>query len=579
MFKKNLNKIINIGITPLLDKGDIRKIRLINFLAFVPLPLFLFSTIYCIVFDYLRIVYTNAAATLAMIIILLLNYYHKHTIAKIIFICSNSFIVFIYYKLMDNDVSMFYYYFPLILCFLIFYSPKDEKLALYFTASFLSLILMLTLYFPAAYFEPFPLSNNLHLFISRFNAVSCSAIIIIYTYNIFKRNKETETELIVAKELAEAATKAKTVFLSNMSHELRTPLNGIVGTANILNDDTTKNVKQHVQVMKNLAEHMTGLVNDILDYSKIESGKLELHNTTFNITEEIEKLHDLYHYQCEAKGIIYKTDIDERLKNIIVCSDDLRLQQILRNLISNAIKFTEKGVVTLSVTVVKQDPDFINVLFNIVDEGIGIASEKIEHIFDSFIQADTATTRKYGGSGLGLSISNSLLTLFKSKFYVNSIEGKGSNFFFAIKFPIHKHINIKNSSENKNTEIGNLLQNKKILLAEDNIINMKVAKLILQRWGVIVEEANNGKIALEKCKTENFDCILLDLEMPEMDGKTALKEINKLGQYIPAIAFTAAMYENMEADLLQFGFKGYALKPFKPEDLYNKIVSTLEIQP
>ena len=337
-------------------------------------------------------------------------------------------------------------------------------------------------------------------------------------------------------------------------------------------------VVENLQVMKNLAIHMTNLVNDILDFDKIGSGKLDLHNADFSLNNEIEKLNSLFQFECEAKGIKYKTEIDSSLNNIVLFSDDLRLQQILRNVISNAIKFTSKGTVTLKIKEESISKDFVTLHFSIIDEGIGIAAEKIESIFESFNQGDTATTRKYGGSGLGLSISSSLLEMFNSNFIVTSKLGEGSNFSFTIKFALSKS-NVTELKLNKpNAFIGNLLQNKKILIAEDNIINMKIAKLILQKWGAVVEEANNGLVAYEKCKIQDFDLILLDLEMPEMDGKAAIKQIRNLNKNIPTIAFTAAMYEGMDKDLISHGFATHITKPFKPEFLYNTMVSSLKLK-
>ncbi len=507
-----------------------------------------------------------------MIVIIICNHQHKYTIGKTVFLCATSIVILVYYKLMGNEVSMFYYFFPLILCFILFYKPKEEKAALVFTAFFMGICTLLTLYLPASYFEPWPLPEYVHVFISRVNGIGCSILIIIYSYNIFKTNAKQEEILIKSKELAEAAARAKTVFLSNMSHELRTPLNGIVGTANIINMEDMEDVKHQVGVMKNLAEHMMGLVNNILDYSKIDSGRLELYQVPFSIAKQLEKMHDLFSYQCKEKNIQYIENIDGKLSGLMVFSDDLRFQQILNNLITNAIKFTDKGAVILQATLKEQNDAFVSILFNVVDDGIGIEAEKLKLIFESFHQGDTATTRKYGGTGLGLSISSNLVKLFDSELYVNSTLGNGSDFFFTIKFPLYK----KETSEKMGEGIGYKLINKRILVAEDNQINMLVAKKILQKWGVIVSEATNGLFVLEQCKVQHFDLLLLDLEMPEMDGKTALKEIRQLQITTPAIAFTAALYENMETDLLQAGFDAHAIKPFKPEYLYQKIVSVLE---
>jgi signal transduction histidine kinase/CheY-like chemotaxis protein len=572
MLAKILSKVLNIGITASHTKIESQKLRLVNLLAFVPLPLYIISTAYSFMYNYPRILYLNLFAAISMFVIFICNHTHKYTAAKTIFLCATSLVILVYYKLMGNEVSMFYYFFPMILCFILFYKPKEERQALFFTSIFMGICILLTLYLPASYFEPWPLPDYVHLFISRVNGIGCTILIIIYAYNIFKTNAKQEEILIKSKELAEAAAKAKTVFLSNMSHELRTPLNGIVGTANILNAEDTSDVKHQVGVMKNLAEHMTGLVNNILDFSKIDSGKFDLHKVPFNITKQLKKMHHLFYAQCKQKGIEYVENIDVKLLHFSVCSDDVRLQQILNNLISNAIKFTEEGAVVLNAKLIYHDDYFVRILFNVTDSGIGIEPEKLNSIFDSFNQVDTATTRKYGGTGLGLSIASNLVKLFGSELYVNSKLGTGSDFFFTLKFPVHTEEIVENIVEN----IGSKLLNKKILIAEDNPINMLVAKKILQKWGVIVAEATNGIFALEKCKEEQFDLLLLDLEMPEMDGKTALKEIRKLQITTPAMAFTAAMYENMEVDLLQAGFDTHAIKPFKPEYLYQKIVSIIE---
>jgi signal transduction histidine kinase/CheY-like chemotaxis protein len=572
MLKTVLNKLFNIGVTPNHTRNEASKIKLINVLAFVPLPVFLFSTIYCFIFNYDRIVYTNGIAALAMSLILWFNYKQQYSLAKTIFVCANALIILIYHKLMDNEPSMFFYFFPLILCFLLFYKPKEEKFFLYFTVFFTVACILFTLFLPASFFEPTPLSAELHLFINRFNSIICTIILVLYTYYIFRTNTRNEKQLIAAKELAEEASKAKAIFLSNMSHELRTPLNGIVGTANLLNVDEPKEVKQHVIVLKNLSEHMMGLVNNVLDYSKIESGKLTLYNIVFNINELVQKLFSTFDYQFKAKGVQYKIDMDPSLKEINVFSDDLRLQQILNNLISNALKFTHEGEVVLNTTLVKKDTEYATILFNVVDNGIGIDEKQLESIFESFNQGDSATTRRYGGTGLGLSISSNLVKLFDSKLHLSSKIGKGSNFYFTIKFPLYKSDAILSTHKTDTTELKDI----KILIAEDNPINMMVAKKILQKWGAIVEEAANGQIAVEKCKVQQFDVVLIDLEMPEMDGKTAVKAINQLPIKMPAIAFTAAMYENMEADLLSSGFVDYVLKPFQPDTLYQKIASILE---
>jgi signal transduction histidine kinase/CheY-like chemotaxis protein len=565
-----IKKISAFGITPGIAETDANRIKLVNLLALIPFPLYIFTTAYCLVFDYLRIVYANAIPLIAIPVILFLNSKLRYTMAKVVFICSNTLVVLIYYKLMDDEKSMFFYFFPLILCLLLFYDPKNEIKALLFTAAFTGIIIFLTLFLPAAIFNPAPLTLQLHRFINIFNSLSCVLIMILYAYYIFKVNLQKETQLIKAKELAETASRAKAQFLSNMSHELRTPLNGIVGTANILKmEDASPELKQHFSVMTHLSEHMLGLVNDILDFSKIESGKLELHQHPFSLYLLIKRLNGFFIYQFRSKKITLVFDTDIALKDVYVNSDDLRLQQILTNLIGNALKFTHKGKVTVKTSLLHKTASMATVQFNIMDDGIGIDAEKIKTIFESFNQGDAGTTRKYGGTGLGLSICSSLVKLFGGQLQVKSEKDKGSDFYFTIDLavtekpaaPLHKPVSLNSDH----------LRNKKILIAEDNPINMNVARTILQKWGVEVHEAVNGKIAVEKCTRINYDLVLIDLEMPEMNGSTAIQEINKLPHKTPAIAFTAGVYENMAEDLVRKGFFGHVHKPFKPEELLLKI--------
>jgi CheY-like chemotaxis protein len=255
-----------------------------------------------------------------------------------------------------------------------------------------------------------------------------------------------------------------------------------------------------------------------------------------------------------------------------VFADELRLQQVMNNLISNALKFTDKnGLVTVSAAIIKMEESNVKIFFSVSDNGIGVASHHLGKIFDSFSQGDSATTRIYGGSGLGLTICRNLISLFNGTLHVNSEKGKGSHFYFDVTLPLYTARQV-DASQEKILTVENL-KSFKVLVAEDNKVNMMVAKKVMQRWGIQVTEAENGLIAFEKCTEQDFDLVLIDLEMPVMDGRTAVKKINMLNKGIPTIAFTAGVYENMEDDLQQAGFTDYLLKPFMPDDLYRKIVA------
>lgn len=381
--------------------------------------------------------------------------------------------------------------------------------------------------------------------------------------------KMTEFELMKAKETAEVAAKTKSRFLSNMSHELRTPLNGIIGASNLLlQEEYLPAQKPHLDILQFSSRHMMLLVNDILDYHKLEAGKLELASVPVNMKEFVEKISSQFSTQAAARGLEFKTDIDERLNTELI-TDETRLNQVLSNLLSNAIKFTHKGKITLAVRQLFSSSSQVTVQFIVMDTGIGIPRNKHREIFESFTQADVNTTRKYGGTGLGLAITKKILNRFNSDLLLESEEGKGSAFHFTVELKVNENKPRYIHEENA----GQLepLQGVKVLIAEDNPVNLSIAKRFLTKWGIAVSEATNGKEAVEQFKRENYDLLLIDLEMPEMDGATALREIRKLNETIPVLAFTAAVYDNMQHDLLQKGFTDFIHKPFRPGELHSKI--------
>ena len=381
--------------------------------------------------------------------------------------------------------------------------------------------------------------------------------------------KMTEFELMKSKEKAESAARVKTRFLSNMSHELRTPLNGIIGASNLLlQEDYLPSQQSHLDILKYSSEHMMVLINDILDYNKIEAGKLALESVPVNIKKFVQRVASQFSSQITGKGLKFVIDIDDWL-DLELMTDETRLTQVLSNLLSNSIKFTHTGAITMAVRKIVASSTTATIQFIVRDTGIGIPVAKHKEIFDSFTQADINTTRKYGGTGLGLSITRKLVNKFNGELMLESDEGKGSTFHFTIELPINANRKLYiNDGEAKQLSS---LEGVQILLAEDNPVNMAVAKRFLQKWGISVTEATNGIEAVEKFTPGFFDVLLIDLEMPEMDGATALKEIRKIDHNIPILAFTAAVYDNIHADLIQKGFTDFIHKPFRPEDLHRKI--------
>lgn len=386
-----------------------------------------------------------------------------------------------------------------------------------------------------------------------------------------------QKEILEAKEKAEAANVAKTEFLSVMSHEIRTPMNAVIGMTHLLKDSNpTPEQAEHIDTLQFSAQNLLVIINDILDYNKIEAGRIEFEYRPLSIKEEVNRVMSSFKMKAHDKRIELSIEI---LKDVpeYISADSTRLAQVLVNLVGNAVKFTKQGFVKVRVTVKNKTKKTVSLKFEVIDTGIGISPENQSKIFESFSQETTSTTRKFGGTGLGLAITKKLLELQGSAIHVTSEKGKGSNFWFEQEFEITEKK--KKSKEQYVADVQISLKEKNILLVEDNVVNQMVAKQFLDKWKVSTDIASNGKEAIEKVEEKDYDLILMDLQMPVMDGFDATEKIRALNdkkkREVPIIALTASALLEVQQQVKEASMNSIVTKPFNPDDLYAKIAAEL----
>jgi signal transduction histidine kinase/ActR/RegA family two-component response regulator len=381
-------------------------------------------------------------------------------------------------------------------------------------------------------------------------------------------NKQLEATVAETKALADS----RSVFLSTMSHELRTPLNAVIGMASLVRDTATEEQTENLDILEFSAQSLLTLINDILDYNKSENDKIELEAIPVNLQVLMHRVCLGLQQKAAEKGLELMVDVDEALKDKWIVTDPTRLTQIIYNLVGNAIKFTEKGKVSLHVFANEVNDVQTTASFSVSDTGIGIADGRQEAIFDPFTQASAATTRHYGGTGLGLAIVKRLLKLFHSTIQLKSRPGEGSVFSFTVQFESYK------GAINPvaiHTSMANSLDNLNILIAEDNAINAMLLVKLLSKWNARSVVATNGQDALDKLAADHFDVVLMDLHMPIMDGYEAAICIRSLPDplrsCVPVIALTASVSHNINGKIKEVGMNDYLSKPFQPALLYQKL--------
>ncbi len=459
---------------------------------------------------------------------------------------------------------------------------KELKLALQTSSQN---IIQITFIFSAGITGLFALlmmaTNNNHnlLFSSAFVALASAVVaLFVFSYLIniqhrqLKKMEAEQKRLTLEKEVAEATARARSEFLSTMSHEIRTPMNAVIGMSHILLQDNPREEQiPNLKILKFSAENLLALINDILDYNKLESGKLNFEQTDFNLNDTVNSItHSLKTKIKENNNqmvINMGTDVPQN-----VIGDPTRLAQVLNNLLSNAAKFTQDGTITLDINLNKEEEKHVLLDFAVRDTGIGIPEDKLDHIFESFTQACSSTTRKFGGTGLGLAIIKKILEHQDSAINVKSTVGEGSTFYFTIQ--------LEKGAEKEATVIEEeadlkSLKGTKVLLVEDNKINQLIANRFLKKWEISYDVADNGAIALEKVQDNDYDVVLMDLQMPTMDGYTATAKIRDLQdtkyKKLPIIALTASAMLEERNRVYTVGMNDYVTKPFNPHELYSAI--------
>ncbi len=417
--------------------------------------------------------------------------------------------------------------------------------------------------------------------------IGLTTLLALLIFSLYKNNnlrakanellQNKNNELVVAKENAEKASMVKAQFLSTITHELRTPMYAVTGLTHLLlSENPTPEQKKHLDSLKFSGEYLLSLINNILDLNKLEANKVELEETSFNLRKRVEDVLFALEKSAKDKGNKLHLEFDEDIPPELL-GDPLAISQILINLVGNAVKFTRDGQVFVRVQKISQSKSDIGLHLEVEDTGEGISKKKQKNIFQNFTQGSVAINRKFGGTGLGLSIVKNLLDLMDSEIDLESTLGKGSVFKFDIKYNLAKSLTENENPHNIIYDVDYVaLENRNILVVEDNKINQMITKKILEKNKIICDVADNGEIAVEKARTSSFDLILMDIHMPGISGIEATEKIRTFNMEIPIIALTAVTIDDNIDDFFVAGFNDIIPKPYKVEEFFQKIHNALK---
>jgi len=399
-----------------------------------------------------------------------------------------------------------------------------------------------------------------------------------YITNRIKHQQQLFDQLNESEKKVRQAGIMKENFMANMSHEIRTPMNAILGFTNLLlKESLNEKSKTFVNSIQNSGESLLAIINDILDFSKVEAGMMRIESNPFSLRGLLHSVETMFSARIQLKGLRLTADVEKLIPDVLK-GDAVRLTQIIVNLVNNSIKFTNNGDIKISVTTVKKEGDSINISFSVKDTGIGIPSDKIDSIFERFRQGDDDTTRKYGGTGLGLSIVKQLVELQNGTIRVSSVQNEGTEFVFTIPYIVSKELSEPGNFKTlANDEIHFNKSNVKILVAEDNVMNQSLMKHLLEDWNLDFDIVNNGEEAIEALKQKKYSLVLMDIQMPQMDGYTATMKIrNELKSDIPIIAMTAHAMAGEREKCLSYCMNEYIPKPIRENDFFKIINDILK---